>query len=305
MGDIAELYRVLGVEQPAPMNEGENEQEAADPAKTGENEQEVADPAANEMEQKPETETETKPERVEQTKEENARNAQRRRQAVIDEEVRKALETEREKNAEEWKAFFKRANMTDPATGNPIETLEQFDQWHRSAQMESAQKNLRAGKLTPENMEQLIENSPTMLRAKKQLDQAEEAARLANAERHQQLLKNELDEIKKINPKINSLTDILAMETGAQWAKFVNENGLSYVQAYKLANQENLLEQSRRVAQADAQIRSRGKEHLKPDAVRGQTAPEVPRKVREMYKLFRPDLTDEQIQKDYMKRSAE
>ena len=303
MGNIAELYELLGVDMPPET--GENEPEPADPAETGEREQEVTDPAADPTGNDPADPDPAEPQASPtQTKEQRAAQAQKRRAAAQQAAVEAAVQAEREKHAAELKALFAKSNLTDPATGKPIETMEQFNAWHQSAQMAEAQKALKAGKLTPENMEQLIENSPTMQRARQQLEQTEAAAKQARSERHQQLLQNELAEIRKLNPKIESLNDILAMETGPEWAKLVNENGLSYIQAYRLANQDALLAQASRAAATGAQIQSRGKQHLRPDAVLGRTGAEVPRNVLDLYRIFRPDLTEDQIQQDYLKRSA-
>lgn len=311
MGNIAGLYETLGVAMPSET--GANVQEVADPAETGVNVQEVADPAeqgANEQgvtdpDASPrDDDPEGAPAQPSQTKEQRAEQARLRRETERKAAVDAAVREERERHAAELKSFFAKAGLTDPSTGKPIETMEQFNTWHQSAQLAAVQKDLKAGKLTPQSMEQLIENSPTMLRAKQQLDAAETAAKQARAEQHKQLLQNELAEIRKLNPKINSLNDILAMETGQEWARYVNEHNLSYVQAYRLANQDSLLAQARQVADAGAQIRSSGKSHLKPDAVRGQTAVEVPKKIMDMYRLFQPGWTEAQIQQDYQKRSA-
>ena len=303
MGNIAELYEILGVEQPAAEETGANEQEVAEPAEAGANEQEVAEPADNDLTEDPETESPEEPANSQQTRQQRAEQARRRREAEKNDAVAQAVQAEREKFAAELKELFRKANMRDPATGAPIESLEQFNAWYQTTNLAAAQKDLKAGRLTPEGMEQLIENSPTVKRAREQLEQAEQAAQQLKNSQHQQRVQEELAEIRKLNPKVQTLSDILAMDTGRAWAGYVQNNNLSYLDAYRLANADSIREQDKRVAGAGAQLRAQGKEHLKPDAVRGQTTPDMSKRTLELYRYARPDLTDEQIRQDYLNRS--
>ena len=43
-------------------------------------------------------------------------------------------------------------------------------------------------------------------------------------------------------------------------------------------------------------MREQGKRHLKPDTPRGQGAIEVPKKIKDNYRIFQPDMTDAEIE---------
>lgn len=312
MGNVAELYEALGVEMPAePAPESENNQEAAGPGETGENVQEVAEPE-NDVEQdepeEPTGEPEEKPEKKQMTKEERAENAKLRRQKEIDDAVSKAVkdavEAEQKKTAERLTAFFNQAQIKNAHNGNtPITNLDEAEAWAQADRMAKASTNLKKGVLTPQDMQAMLEDSPAFKALQQKQAQQEQAAKAQSQQQFRQNVDLELAEIRKLNPKVNGLADILAMDTGKQWAAYVQKNGMSYLDAYKLANHDQLLQQAQQAAQAAVEVKKQSKSHLKADTARGQGAVDVPKGVKAMYREFMPEMTDAEIEADYRKRA--
>jgi hypothetical protein len=114
----------------------------------------------------------------------------------------------------------------------------------------------------------------------------------------------EMAQIQKLNPKIKSIADILAMDTGKQWASYVQNNGMSYLDAYRLANMDQLIQQGQKAAEAEGQLRRASKAHLQPPSARGQGGVEVPKRIKELYRMGRPNMTDAEIEADYRKRAG-
>ena len=189
-----DLYEAFGLEQP---KEGGNDPEPAEPgaevqeqgAEPGEGSaheppegqelsQEQEEPedqdggGAGEQEEPPE-DGGGKP--AQQTKEQRAENARRRRQeeqeAAIKAAVEKALAEEREKSKADMDAFFARANLKNTVTGKPITTMEEFDAWRADYDAAKLQKDLKAGKLTPEALRSAVEQTPALQELRKQQEQ--------------------------------------------------------------------------------------------------------------------------------------
>ena len=310
MDNIAELYRTLGVEMPKDP-EGEQEQEPAEPAETGEQEQEPAEPAADtdgvetEPDEKDEPETDSKPNKKQLSREERAANAARRRQKEIDDAVNAALEKERSENNARWQRFFNQAQMKNRHADNAvIDSLEKAEAWAEQDRIAQLQANLKRGNLTQEDLQTAVEQSPVFRAMQEKLAAGEQAAAKQNQQQFEQSVEVELAQIQKINPKIKSLADILSMDTGKKWAELVQNNGMSYLDAYRLANMDALIEQGQKAAAAGDQMRSKGKSHLQPVNPRGQGGVEVPKRVKELYRMGRPNMTDAEIEADYRKRTG-
>lgn len=310
MDNIAELYRTLGVEMPADQT-GEQEQEVAEPAETGEQDQEVAEPDADtdgeetEPDEKDESGTDPKPNKKQLSREERAANAARRRQKEIDDAVNAALEKERSENNARWQRFFNQAQMKNRHADNAvIDSLEKAEAWAEQDRIAQLQANLKRGSLTAEDLQTAVEQSPAFRAMQEKLTAGEQAAARQNQQQFEQSVEVELAQIQKINPKIKSLADILSMDTGKKWAELVQNNNMSYLDAYRLANMDALIEQGQKAAAAGDQMRSRGKSHLQPVNPRGQGGIEVPKRVKEIYRMGRPNMTDAEIEADYRKRTG-
>ena len=314
MTDTVDVWGVFDLEAPTeepaqdPQPEGAQEQEVAAPAGEGAQEQEIAEPDHDDEDgsedgQEPNEQPEDK---KPLTKEERAANAQRRRQAEMDEAVnnavRDALEKERAENKARWDKFFAQAQMKDQhQNGALIDSLEKAEAWAEQDRLAKLQQNLKAGKLTPEDLQTAVEQSPAFKAMQQRQAAAEQAAAQQNSQKFAQDVELELAQIQKLNPEVKSLADIIKMPTGKEFGRYVQQYGMSYLDAYKLANHDQLVEQARTVAAAGARTASAGKDHMTKTTTRGQAPIEVPKDVKETYRMFDPSMSDAEIEKEYRK----
>ena len=240
---------------------------------------------------------------AQQTKEQRAENAARRRreeqQAAIDAAVKMAVEDERARTKGQMEAFFAKAGMKNTVTGKPITTLEEFDAWRADYDAAKLQKDLKAGKLTPEALRSAVEQTPAIQALKKQQEQraaADEQRRQAEA---QARVNAELAEIHKLDPTINTVEDLLSMPGAKAFYDLVRK-GNSFLDAYRLANFDRLTTARAEAARQQALNNARGKDHLTGTGTpQGTGAATVPPDVKAEYLAFNPDATDAEIQKHY------
>lgn len=324
-----DYYAELGIEPPS------QQPEAADPAGRGENdpspagtdgreESAGAEAPREEPEAGSETTQEEEPKQDEATeasgapapaqpmsRAERAEQARLRREreqkAAVDAAVLAARKEEQDKASAAMKALFASAGMVDRYHDNkPITTLEEFEAFQTARQADKLARELQGGRLTPESLQAAINNSPAVkaaqeaVEALKAKEQAEtEAARKAEFE---QRVKDELAEIHRMNPSLNSVEDVLALPTGDEFARLVRENGLSFLQAFKLANADSLAEARARAASEGAARNAASKSHLRSVNAGGQVAADVPPDVIANYRMFDPGISMEEIRRDYAKR---
>lgn len=308
--DNMDVYAVFGLEAPAEEpaaqeTAGEQEQEVADPADTGEQEQEVADPDTLEADAEDELEQpvqEPAADKAPLTKAQKAAQARQRREQEKQQAVEAALAKERQAQNARLEAFFAQAKMTDPYNGGTIKTLEDAEKWAASNQAAAVERNLKAGKLTQEDLQQMIENSPSMQKAREISERADREAQESQRVRFAQQVQQELAQIRKMDPSIQSLNDIIRLPTGKRFAELVEKHGLSYEDAFRLANMDRLQKQTAAAAAAGAKVSAGGKDHLTKTGMRGKGSAEVSREEAAAYRVFQPGMTDDQIQKDYAKR---
>lgn len=303
-------WEALGLEQPETAQDpepaaSEQEPEVAEPAGEGGNDPEVAEPDTDDdMEdgQEPAEEPEEKPEKKPLTREERAANAKRRRQQEVDEAVAKARAEEQKKFNDRLAAFFKDAKMKNAHNGNSdILSLEDAEAWALQDRLAKANANLKAGKMTAEDLQTLVEESPTFKDMKQKQEQQEQTAREQSQHQFQANVELEMAEIRKLDPTVKTLADVVKMDTGKEFARLVQKGGLSYLEAFKLANMDKLMEQRATVAATAAKVATGGKDHLTKTKSVGVPPLDVPQDVKDAYRIFNPKATDEEIEKHYRK----
>lgn len=307
-----------------PPEEGGREQEAADPAEPaveeGEKGQEVADPAESETEASELDTEETdegegnpreSPEPGDEKKGRNAQEAAQRRERkrlAEEQKVREAAQREQAirteeatKAAENLKKIFSSLGLRD-AAGKPVETAEDYERYEAERKTARLRRELKAGELSPESLEAALLQSPRIqgvlqqaeasTNAAKQREQAAAAAQFkANMER-------ELNEIRKLNPQIRSTDDIIRMETGPEYARFLRL-GLKPSEAYKMANFETIRNGDKMAAEQAARNGEASKRHLRgvPSAAGEPFA--VPSDYARNMRRFVPGISDKEIEKFY------
>ena len=242
---------------------------------------------------------------AQQTKEQRAENAARRRreeqQAAIDAAVKMAVEDERARTKGQMEAFFAKAGMKNTVTGKPITTLEEFDAWRADYEAARLQKDLKAGKLTPEALRSAVEQTPAIQALKKQQEQRaaeDEQRRQAEAKAR---VDAELAEIHKLDPAINTVEDLLSMPDAKAFYDLVRK-GNSFLDAYRLANFDRLQAARAEAARQQAMNNARGKDHLTGTGTpQGTGAATVPPDEMQAFKLFNPTATEAEITAWYNK----
>lgn len=300
-----EFWSAFGVEKP--KDEGAKAQEVTDPASDtgseGGEEQEVAEPAGAEGEDLDDT-GDSDPEQEEQEQEEQkpkAQTAEARRAAAAKrrEQERVAYEAELTKKFNERLAAAAKGIKLRGGNGtSDIVSLEDLEALAAATAQQKLERELGQGKLSRDSLEQAILNTPGVKEAldaaKASKASAAAAEQAANQSRYQADMAVQLAEIRKIDPGIKSIDDVIRMETGPKFAEYVRR-GVSPVEAYKLANHDAIVQRARSAGVQAQRNAAAGKAHMKPAAAGGKTGVEITEAMRARYRAFIPDITDEQI----------
>ena len=268
--------------------EGEEVQEAADPAtedNVGANEQEAAAPAGEsqdgaEDEQKPSDESSHHV----QTDEENARYAAMRRKAEADAEKRM--------NAELDKSIAS-LGLTDPYTNKPITNHAEM-QAYRQRFVEEQRKEMqeKAG-MSPEDYKRFVDSLPEVQAGKAAQQKVMDLEIRAKID-------SQMREIQMISPEIKSMEDLSKLDNFDKLYDMVGK-GYELADAYKVLNYDRLTAKAAEAAKQQALNSIGGKNHLQPVTPRGQGAVPVPADVVAEYRALMPEATDAEIQAHYNK----
>ena len=250
--------------------EGENEQAHAEPAPEtaaeGENEQAHAEPAP-----------------AEQTPEQNAAFAAARRRA----EAQAAARSQAEKDALVERIY---RGQNNPYTGRPIRSVRDLNEYEQQYQ----QDQMRQAGIDPGVLNQMIENNPAVQQAKVM------TARMRQ-EAGQRALEEQIAEIGKIDPSVTDFQTLVQHPNFQQFDARVRQ-GYSLVDAFKLANYDQITGKKAAAAKQQALNSVNGKNHLNPTKSAG-TGDDVvvPEETMAMYRSAFPNWTKQQIIEDYKK----
>lgn len=313
MAELTEekIFEALGVSA--------NEQEVADPAAQedgadtapeGGNEQEVADPANDDGSDQEEYTEEASEEATQREEEKEVMDPQQRRanaarrrqqeqQEAVDRAVAAALEQERKRQREAQEEFFKKAELLDSFTGEKITNMEQFDKWHKQYSGKRLEQDLKAGKLTPEGLEQAIGQHPAVQQAQQLMQQREAEEQARQDAREQARIEGEIAQISKLDPSIKEVRDLLTMPNAKEFYALV-QRGYSFADAFYVVNRERLENARAEAARQQAASNARGKSHLRGvSSGRGAGAVSVPREELALFRSLNPGASDDAIQKFY------
>ena len=325
-----QVYEALGLgakeQEPAAPAPGAQEPEPqAEPTTGGAKEQEPAAPASQEeppAQEEPEgTPPAQEPEgggKAEEpaqqpdkgpgqqlTEEQRKENAARRRreetQAAIDKAVQDAVKAEQDRSKAEMDAFFAAAALKNTLTGKPITNMEEFNEWKQAFDAAKLQRDLKAGKLTPEGLQKVIEQTPAMKQVQQIAQKQEEATRQQSEAAAKARVDAEIAEIHKLDPTISEVKDLLKMPTAKEFYALVKK-GNSFLDAFRLANYDRLTTAAAEAAKQQAMNNARSKDHLTGTGPqRGQGSSPVPPDEMAMFRLINPGATDAEIQAYYNK----
>ena len=167
--------------------------------------------------------------------------------------------------------------------------------------IEELEQALRAGKLTPENLQQALQSLPVMQQAQTLVRQIEQQKRQQQQAQFQKQVDEELQQIHRMEPSVKGIEDILQMDTAEAFTRYVREKGLSYLEAFKLANADRLSQrrveqEKQRTLQAVA-----SKRHLAPTGGTAADTVRVPQEVADLFRAMNPGMSAQDIQREYRK----
>lgn len=290
-------------------NTGEQEREPAEPAQRQsepEPQRELEDPQEPDepMEDEPDTQ-ENKPPLTPQQRRENAarrrQQEQSRQQAAVGQAVEAARRQEQEKHESAMKDFFTKAGLKNSITGEPITNMDEFNAWNQQFAEAKLQRELKAGKLTPEALADAIGSHPAVKQAQQlvERDAADRKAREAAGARAK--IDGEIAEIHKLDESIGSLEDLM---NAPYWQELyaMTKRGYSIRDAHFLLNHERLEQAKLEAARQQGLNNARGKDHMTPTASpRGGGSVSVPAEDLAIFRQFNPGATDAEIQAYYNK----
>ncbi len=327
-----ELFEAFGL--PADGGQGGKEQDGADPApkgtqpqdQTGGKEQEPADPAETGTDpsptdeggdqdgaeegdepQEPPSDGEGDQEPGDKpplTPEQRREKAAERRRAETQEAINKAVQEARadeqakaaQKARADTDAMIATMGLKNTITGEPITSLEEYQKFQQDFAAAKLQRDLKAGKLTPESLEKVISDLPAVKNLEKLNQQREAERQQQDTAKIQAKVDEELAEIHKLDPSISTVQDLLKMPKAKEFYGLVKA-GNSFLNAFKLSHFEELQAKSAEAAKQKALNDARSKDHLAATAKgRGAGAVSVPAEDMAYFRALLPGATEAEIQ---------
>lgn len=182
-------------------------------------------------------------------------------------------------------------NLTNPKTGEPIRSEE--DYWKALDDQEEmrAKSELESKGIDPTLIDNLIKNNPLIRQAQSVMEQNQQQATLMQ-------INNDIIELNKLDPSITSLESVpkevieLSMQTNG---------AINLVNAYKIVNYGKVTDTQKNAITQSAINQAKGKQHLTP--VNGIATPDegvdIPNDVLSMWKEMFPDKTNAELKKLY------
>lgn len=286
-------------------SEGEKGQEVADPAKEAGKQTGGADPGstAETAEENTQEDGVGQESSQTQTPERRRENAARRRQAeqkqAVDMAVNAALAAERQKQEAQMKDFFAKAGLKNTATGEPITNMEQFKAWSDAFEQAKLERELKAGKLTPDGLATAIGNHPAIKQAQAVVQQQTAQEQARRQEKIRSRIDGEIAQIHALDASINTVEDLFKAPYGKELAAMV-KRGYSLPDAHYLLNRDRLEQAKLEAARQQAEAMARSKDHLSATGnIRGGGAVSVPAADMTMFRLMNPGASDAEIQAYY------
>lgn len=217
--------------------------------------------------------------------------------AGIDPRTREQIAREiRARAAKQLDESIAALNLTNPYTKEPIRNKADYDAYRAKVEEDRRAKILKKAGISEEEFAKLAAEQPEI---KAQLDEAQEAKRQAAAA----TMSEQMRQIHELDPEINTIEDLAKMPNYAQFYRFVKQNRLSLVEAYKLTNMERLSARTAAATKQAAMNAAQSKAHLEATKARGKggDVTAVPNDVREYYRMINPKATEAEVKADYAK----
>ena len=215
--------------------------------------------------------------------------------AGIDPQIREQIAREiRARAAKQLDESIAALGLTNPYTKEPIKNKADYDAYRAKLDEDRRTKLLKKAGMTEEEFAKLAAEQPEI---KAQLEEAREAKRQAAAA----AMNEQLRQIHELDPAINTVEDLAKMPNYAEFYRFVKQNRLSLVEAYRLANMERLSERAAAATKQATINAAQSKAHLEATKSRGKggDVPAISAEVLEYYRAINPKATEAEIRADY------
>ena len=170
--------------------------------------------------------------------------------------MRRKAESEANQRVEEINRAFAALcqGRVNPDTGKPITTALEYAEALRNQERREIEQNLRDNNVDPDVIKRSIALSPEMQQVRQIIEEAQNAKAMSD-------IQQDLEEIRKIDPSINSLQDI-PEDMANQMIAYVKDKGLRFSEAYKIVNFGNIAQNNKSAGRQEAINQMRGKAHL-------------------------------------------
>lgn len=223
--------------------------------------------------------------------EEDSRFASVRRKAEADAKAR--YEAENSRRNEKIKQMC--AGKVNPVTGQTIETMDDYFEALAAQEKLAREQELRSKGVDPRMIEEMVNNNPIVRQAQTVMQQSQEA----EAKRQ---LEADIKEIGEIDPSIKSEADLFVHPSYQKVYELVSKNGLSVVDAYKLANYQNLSAKNTAAAKQAAVNQAKAKNHLEATGngmASNDSLVDVPASLAATWRAMNPGISDSEIKTKY------
>ena len=236
------------------------------------------------------------------------------REVAVPEEVTETTEVQSEQEPEiphkVWETARKRAeneamrrvnaqfasrfgSFTNPATGKPVQTMEDYFAALDAQQQQRTEQQLRDSGIDPEVLNRAVQQSPVVQQAQQLMAKQQEDAA-------QRALQEQLAAIGKLDPAVKSMADIVKMPEFAQFDAYVR-GGMPMDAAYKAACYDRLAQQRADASKQAAINAAKGKQHLSPTVGGGEVQSDIPAGELEKWQAWFPEKNAEQLNALYRK----
>ena len=250
----------------------------------GVNETETADQSETEVTEEPEAEETSEAEETEST-EETPQEPELDRNAIYADARRKAEAEAKRKYAAVDSMFadaFK--DYKNPITGQPITSAKDYYDALQAQQELQTKKELADKGLDPNIIEKAVNNSPAI----KAATQIIAEQRLKDTKIY---LDKQVEEVGKIDPDIKTAQDIEQSERYPEILRYINENHLSIVDAYKLVYADKLSTRRTNAVKQQAINNAKSQQHLTATegGTGGDDLRDIPSSQLEQWKTWFPE----------------
>ena len=213
-------------------------------------------------------------------------------------DARRKAEAEAKHKYEAIDAQFaeKFKDYKNPETGEPIKSAKDYFEAIAAQERVATKKTLADKGIDPSIIEKAVNNSPALQAANRIIEEQ----RRKDVEIY---LTDQVKAVSKIDPSIKSVEDIEKSDRYPEVLKYVNENRLSIVDAYKLVYADRLTQSKTEAVKQQAINNAKSQQHLKSTdggATTDGLVP-IPEKDLAQWQQFYPEKSSKELRELYNK----